>query len=285
MARTIAEIKREMADRFMADATIKTLYDLQDGKTFDEQFRSVSLECILFHIVAACTWTLETLFDLHREEVDNIIAEFKPHTLRWYVNKVRAYQHGRPLDGDTDEYDNAGVADADIAVERVVAYCAVVEKAGVLYVKVAKDNAGQRTPLDAEEYDGLQDYVKRVKDAGVKTVLRNDPADRFDIRLDLYYDPLVFNASLSPLSATDRRSKTVIQDTIKKFVENLPFNGEYRNVALVGTLAAVTGIVIPEIKEAWCNGVQVDARAVPTAGYFTLGELTINAQPYASLSD
>ncbi|MEG2792053.1 MAG: hypothetical protein RSA98_10785, partial [Odoribacter sp.] len=86
MARTIAEIKKEMTEVFIGNETIMALYGLNPEKNFEDQFSKVSLESILFYVVATCIWTLEKLFDRHRQEVTELINELKPHSLRWYAN-------------------------------------------------------------------------------------------------------------------------------------------------------------------------------------------------------
>lgn len=71
-----------MTDVFMANDTIKALYGLDPDpeRTFEDQFSKVSLESILFHVVATCIWTLEKMFDRHKQEVDELISELKPHS-------------------------------------------------------------------------------------------------------------------------------------------------------------------------------------------------------------
>ena len=46
MARTVAEIKKTMTDAFMADATIREKYGLNESSTWNGSFSSVSLENI-----------------------------------------------------------------------------------------------------------------------------------------------------------------------------------------------------------------------------------------------
>ncbi|MFV0505896.1 MAG: hypothetical protein ACK5L5_04185, partial [Bacteroidales bacterium] len=78
MARTIAEIKTEMTNSFIADITVIEKYELEEGKTFEQQFSKVSLESILFYIVAVAVWTLESLFELHSKDVDDRLLQLIP---------------------------------------------------------------------------------------------------------------------------------------------------------------------------------------------------------------
>lgn len=283
MARTIAEIKQEMTDYFVSIDTIQALYELDPKKKFEEQFSKVSIESIFFYVVATCAWTLEKLFDRHRQEVTDLINDLKPHSIRWYAGKAKAFQFGKSLVAATDQYDNSDLTDEQIARQQIVKYAAVVEKAAIVYVKVATGDGGSRAPLAAEELAALEAYFKEVKDAGVKLKVVNDPADLFGIDIDIYYDPQVFDNRLYRL---DGKGQSV-HDTIAAFVENLPFNGEYRNSALINRLTELEGVVLIDLKRSTANGQPIPARIVPESGYFRVDKNTlgINAIAYETVSD
>lgn len=283
MARTIAEIKKEMTDYFVKNDTIQALYELDPEKNFEDQFSKVSLESILFYIVAAAVWTLEKLFDRHRQETAALIDELKPHSLRWYANKAKAFQFGKSLVPDTDQYDNTGLADEEIREQQVVKYSAVTEKAAVVFIKVATGSEGARQQLSPEQEAAIEAYFKEVKDAGVKLNIVNLPADEFNVDIDVYYDPQVFDDSLNRLDGTGKK----VHDTIASFVENLPFNGEYHNSALINTLTELDGVVLVELKKATANGQPVNAKYVPESGYFRVNKdlSGIKAIAYETVSD
>lgn len=283
MARTIQEIKQGMTDAFLANETVINLYDLVPGKTFEEQFSTVSLESILFYIVAVAVWTLETLFDRHKQEVTDLIDALKPHTRNWYRNKALAFQFGQPLIPDTDTYDNAGLTPEDIAARQVVKYAAVVEVAAVVYIKVAGGEEGNRHPLSEEECTALKSYFKEVKDAGVALSVVNREADRFGIDIDIYYNPQIFNGKLERLDGTG----TTVHNMITDFVENLQFNGEYRNSALINALSGVEGVELVDLHAATANGSPITARCTPESGYFSIApeEMNIKAIAYETVSN
>lgn len=283
MARTIAEIKKEMTDYFVRNETIQALYELDPEKSFEDQFSKISLESILFYVVAVSMWTLEKLFDRHKQEVTELINELKPHSLRWYANKAKAFQFGKSLIPDTDQYDNTGLTDEQIRKQQVVKYSAVTEKAAIVYVKVATGSEGARTQLSPEQEVALAAYFKEVKDAGVKLNVVNLPADEFNVDIDIYYDPQVFDETLNRLDGTGK----LVHDTIASFVENLPFNGEYRNSALINTLTELDGVVLVELKQSTANGQPINAKCVPESGYFRVNKdtLNINAIAYETVSD
>lgn len=283
MARTIEEIKQGMTDAFLANETVINLYDLVPGKTFEEQFSTFSLESILFYIVAVAVWSLETLFDRHKQEVTDLIDALKPHTRNWYRNKALAFQFGQSLIPDTDTYDNAGLTPEDIIARQVVKYAAVVEVAAVVFVKVAGGEESNRHPLSTEECTALKAYFKEVKDAGVALTVVNREADRFGIDIDIYYNPQIFNGKLERLDGTG----TTVHNMITDFVENLQFNGEYRNSALINALSGVEGVELVDLHTATANGSPITARCTPESGYFSVSpeEMNIKAIAYETVSN
>jgi hypothetical protein len=278
--RSIDEIKESMTADFMRNETLAELYGFNVGEPFSEHFSKLSVESILFFVVATTQWTLEKLFATHVEETTDLLHQLKPHTRMWYANKAKAFQYGGRRIPDTDQYDNSDIEEKDIEKQRKVKYAAVEDKEGVVYVKVAGGSAGARTPIEGEELVALESYLNEVKDAGVKLVIHNKEANHFGIRMDVYYNPQVFDSNLNRL---DGGGKTVHQ-AIRSFVENLPFNGEYQNSALIKMLLDLEGVVLVELKGSTCDNVPIDAKIVPDAGYFKVDnedtDIVLKAQAY-----
>jgi len=275
MAHTIAEIKKEMTDWFIIHPTIKTLYGLQDGRTFEDQFSVVSLESILFYIVAASMWTLEKLFDAFVLLVNTILADRTPHSLRWYANTAKAFQYGYNLDPDTDKYNNGGLTDEQIQTSKIVAYAAVVDKQKEgLLIKVAKDQNNDLALLDAVELEAFNEYMSRVKDAGVNLSIISREADNLKLSLIIHYNPLVLNAQGQRL---DGISQTPVADAIRDYLKNLPFNGVLVLAYLVDAIQKVEGVVIPTIRTADYKYGALDWAAIniqyqPESGYLRIAD-------------
>jgi hypothetical protein len=290
MARSIADIKKEITDRWMADEVIQQRYGFEPGTSFDVSFSvKVAIESTIFYIIAVAAWTLEKLFDLHRAELTAMINNLKPHSLRWYVSKAKAFMIGHALVTDADYYDTSGLTDEQIKAAQVVKYAAAVEKSAVVYLKIATDNAGEPAPLPAQQVEGFKAYIGEVKDAGVVVEVINELAEHFRLSMTVYYDPMVMDDAGMVFSA----GTTPVQDTIRRFIKDLPFNGEYRNVALVDALQQIEGVVIPELHlvETSRDGQtweQVNARSIPYSGYYKVyneEDLNITFIPYQTVSE
>lgn len=283
MARTIAEIKADITGRFTAHPTIINMYGLNPDRTFEQQFSPVSLESILFYIVAASMWTLEVLFDNLVTEIIRIIDNLKPHTARWYANKAKLFQLGHNLIPDTDQYDNTGLTTEEIEASRIIAHSAVVSFQKRLVLKVAKNAGDDLAPISPVELKAFEDYVFRVKDAGVQIEIISKEADKLKLRLHVHFNPLVLNSNGQRLDAA---SDTPVADAIRLFLKNLPFNGVFVPAFLVDALQRVDGVVVPTITlaEYRYNNQTGDIGIIyqPYAGYMRIAdadlEITYEAQ-------
>lgn len=238
MSRTIAEIQQSIIDQVSKDAILK------------EKLTSTSRAAIWrlwTFVVATCQWTLETLFDLHKTEVTGIIDNMKPHSLRWYANMAKTFEYGYNLVDGEDYYDNSALTPDQVAVSKIIAYSAVVEQEKNLRIKVAKISDGDLAPLAAAEKTAFDEYMSRVKDAGVKLVIDSLAADKLKLSLDVYYNPLVLDSNGARLDGT---GSTPVQDALRNYLKNLPFNGYVVQAYIIDALQQVSGVVVPVITEA-----------------------------------
>lgn len=278
MARTIAEIKDSMTADLMRNPDVARAYGFETGAAFSSHFSKVSVENLLFYIVACAIWVLENLFDRHRHDVEQRIESIIPHRPKWYRDKVLGFMKDKTLVPDTDHYNTSGMNDGDIEAARVVKYAAASENAdaSILTIKVAGETGGVRQPLDADTEIQLLAYIGEIKDAGVRVNLVNQTADVFHCEVDVYYDAMLLPETV----------ETQCRETIRNYIENLPFNGEYSNMALVDELQKIEGVRIVEMSGATTEvdgestPTDIDARFTPAAGYFSAGNITVNMKSY-----
>lgn len=289
MARTIEEIKREMTANFMGMEAVKSAYGLDGSKGFDDCFSMASLESVLFYVFAACVWALEKIFDLHRADVDARIERLEPHTLRWYVNKTKAYMHGKNLVTDADYYDTAGMSAEQIAEAQVVKYAVATESNTVVYIKVARENPDTKNPepLTPGQTEGLEAYLNEVKDAGVSVVVRNEQADKMALSLLVYYNPVLIDAE-----GKDSNGAEPVRDTVRDVIRNLPFNGVFRKSDLLAAVQALDCVEVADIRSVRVKPYdpkapwhEVEGFDRPSSGYYSIETLTVEYKPYSSVGD
>lgn len=277
MARSITDIKKQMTDAFMADEYIREAYGFVEGDTFNGKFSSVSIECILFYIVAACIYTFEVLFERYKEDVNDTV-ETSAHTARWYRDKALAFMDEVPLVPEKDYYDTSDMTDEEIEQAKVVKFAAATESkySAMLTIKVATQGTNGLTKLDNAIAARVEAYFAQIKDAGVRINLINQDGDYFDCVMDVYYNPL-----LSPTTV-----QAAVENAIKGYISSLPFDGQYSNMGCIDAVQKVDGVEIAEIKSAYAESANentptsIDARYRPVAGYLVAGTLVINMKEY-----
>lgn len=293
MARTIAEIKSNMTEAFLADATIIEAYGLDENKAFDQQFSKVSLESLFFYIVAVSIWALEKLFDLHKQEVGDTLKTLMPHTARWYRSKALTFQYGFDLLTDSDVFDNTGYSNEQIDTAKIVKYSAVVESESDsrLIIKIATEaGSGELIPVALEQLKSFTGYISEVKDAGVRVTVINYLPDRLKLSLRIVRNPLVLNGSGMHLV----NANYPVNEAIQSFMKELPFNGKLSLQSLVDKIQSADGvsdISLDLAQTAWINAEtdtydnwnDIDISAIPVSGYFYVN--IDNDQEPETLSD
>lgn len=280
MARTIAEIQQAMLDEIAGDATLSTVATSTS---------KVAIYRLFTRIVATCAWTVEVLFDTVKQEVNELIAQLKPHSLRWYANKAKDFQYGYTLPIDADRYDNTLLSDDVIDAAKIVKYSAVTEgEDGKLRIKVAKEVV-DLAPLSAGELSAFSEYMGRIKDAGVRLIIESNTPDKLKLSLKIYYDPLIINATGQRIDGSDL---TPVQTAVQNFLKNQPFNGVFVLAYLVDALQKVEGVVIPHIVScltsyALFGFTSVNVQYLPDAGYLRFEDvntdLTLEFVPQTQL--
>ncbi len=282
--RTISDIKKELTDTFMANAQLQAAYGFAPGTAFDKRFSRISLESVILYIVAFAQWTLEKIFDAHTQEVTDYIATMKPHTLRWYQEKAKEFLYGFDLIDGTDQFNTTGKSDDEIANAQVVKFAAVTESGATLYLKIAGEENGCPKKLNASQKAAFEAYLHEYKDAGVRVDVTSEQGDFLRLSLDVYYNPLLFTAT----GQSKSDGTYPVENAIKSYIEQLPFNGEYRNNALVDAIQQITGVVMVQLHSAAQSVDNVTynpiaAFCTPFAGYFEYnrnGEKTIQTINY-----
>jgi hypothetical protein len=235
---------------------------------------------LLTYIVATAIYTLEVLFDNYKIDVIATIATMKPHTTRWYQSKVLAYQHGGMLAVGEDYYDNSALTTDQVAAMKIIKRAAVIERGDKLQIKVAKETGGFPVALDPAEVVALGEYISEIKDAGVKVEIVSTYNDSLRLTLDCYYDAKVINSNGARLDGTDAEP---VQNAVKSFLRNIPFDGVLLVSDMVDALQKVEGVVSPVVKlcqanmsvspNAWFS---VDSYWTTYSGYILIDDVDLN---------
>lgn len=272
MARTILEIY----DSIIAEKESGTLLDdLSPNPETSSQLLTdlssgskVAIWRLWAYITAVAIFAHEVIFDVFKEEVQDIADAAAPGTPGWYRQKMLEFQFGDTLTYVNYQY----VYDPVDESARIITRCAVQERSdGAVLIKVAKDSGGSPVPLSAPEKSAAESYAAKIKFAGTRLAVTSLNADELDIDYTIYYDPLIPLATL----------QSNLQAAADAFLVDLPFNAEFRVTKFTDALQAVEGVVDPVFASATgtADGGSPEAitvRYVPAAGYMTFADTLAN---------
>lgn len=279
MAREPQEIKKEIGQSYISNASVQEAYNIAEDAVFDDEFSTASFESIVFGIIAVAVWALEKLFDIHSSKVDVAIYENKPGTARWYRNMALAFQFGFNLLTDDDQFDNAGMTTEQIEASKIIKYCSVKEsnESSRVIVKIASESAGSLIPLTLTQINSFKAYMSEIAYAGVKLNIVNNPADKLLLTMRIYRNPLVIDETGNNILTGGK----LVEDAVENYIKNLPFDGELVINDLIEHLRNVPGVENAHIISAASNYkdlvldeytdfVNIDVKTIPVAGYFEI---------------
>lgn len=241
MSRTVQEIKRQMTDLFMSDKTIRERYNLKESDTFESRFSVVSIESILFFVIASAHYVLEQIFECFKNDVSNQIESSIVATTAWYHKQALKYQHGDSLilDEKTLQYRYQSV-DKN---RQIVRYASAQDLGNSVQICVSKDLEGSPVPLSSSKLTAFTSYMNNIKIAGVVLSVRSLPADQLSIAARIQVDSLVFTSS----GVRIRDQKHAVEDAINDYVKKIKFGGVFNKTHLVDAIQRVDGVVDVEL--------------------------------------
>lgn len=241
MARSIQNIKQSMTDAFLANTHIREQYGLTEESTFENSFSTVSLESILFFIVAACCHVLESMFDHLRRDVDEKISRAIVASVPWYYKMARQFQYGDALvfDKATSRFSYATIDES----KQLVKYVAVRDRGTSIQILASGDEDGLPTPLSTDVRLAFEQYMNRVKIAGVVLNIHSLPADELQVHASVKVDPLVISTSGTRNSDGVR----IVEAAINDYLRGITYGGTFNKTKLVDAIQAVEGVVDVEL--------------------------------------
>ncbi len=248
MARSITEIYDSMIAEKQNMATLQQLQPhIDNHQTLLNDLTSqskVAVWRLFYFTIAVAIWSVEKLFDLHKEEVQELIQSAIPGTKEWYRQQALLFQYGDNLIWQ----DNKFKYPENHPDKQVVKHAAVVEQNGIVIIKTAtENNTGERIPLDTLQFSAFQSYMKKIKFAGTKINFINDLPDKLQIYYRVYYDPLVMQPDGSLI---DNPNTKPVEEAILNYIKNLPFNGRLNITALTDVIQKAEGVIDPVFEQA-----------------------------------
>lgn len=238
MARTIAEIKKSMTDRFMSDTTILERYGLKAGDSFEAKFSKVSVENIIFFTVAAVIYALESMFDAFRTDVEQRISDSVVASVPWYHKICLDFQYGDKLvyDENTCEYHYAEVDES----KKVIKYASVRDNASGVEILISSDDNGTPAALSDDVLTAFKQYLNARKPAGVLAKIHSYEPDLLRVSLKVQYDPMILSPDGSLIFDS---SVYPVEEAVRAYVSGIVYGGVFNKTKLVDAVQNATGVV------------------------------------------
>ena len=269
--------------------------DLKNKNTILSEVNTTSKTGIwrqFLEVVSTAYWAFVSVRDLHDKETDFLIQEQKVPNLRWYRKKALSFQYGFDVETDTDVFKKTIQVDGvdieateeQIDASKVIKYCAVDRKVianrASLIIKIAGEENGEIVQTSDEVKEALKKWfeVDGAAAAGDVITYINYKGDILSFSLDVYINPLVL--------MSDGRHKInlnyPVEDSIKTYLKNLPFNGEFDVQKFEAAILATEGVlklktnkveskwIVPQGGDADGYGLfqPIPVYKIPESGYF-----------------
>lgn len=244
---------------------------------------NVAIYRLWAYVVAVVMWLQYEFFNAFTEDMSQLIREQKRYSLLWFREKALQYRHGEDLPPFGDEYATEVSDTTVLPIARAAVIELELQMRKHLFIKVASEENEALVQVSEPVKLGLQQYFGRIKPAGTKIVIFSEEADVLKLNIRFYYNPLVLDANGSRIDGFD---ETPVQNAIRSFLKDLPFNGELRLTALVDVLQNVPGCADREayIDEASViygtleNFQNISSNYVANSGYIEVSDENLNIE-------
>lgn len=226
--RTIQEIKKQMTDGIMNDATLRSALNLDPSRTWDEQTSSVSLINLLLYVVATAHHIMERMFDSFKEEVEERIASAYPGSINWMWNRAMEFQYDAEANAFLNEH---GVYQSIDKSKQIIKHAAVVEEYNTVQIKVSGENYKK---LNDEQLRSFEAYMNALKFAGVKLAVSSLDSDDMILKLRIWRNRLTM--------PQDDKAKKAIETAVEDYLNNIRYGGTFNKTRLMDAVQTVQGV-------------------------------------------
>ncbi|MCZ2393063.1 MAG: hypothetical protein LC105_04290 [Chitinophagales bacterium] len=277
MARSKKEIVESIQTVFLANPILKSIYGLPDNENvaFKDEFSLVSLEAQWIEVVGNVAKAMEDLMDVHLEEIQERLSKMVPGTLEWYRVKALEYQEMPEPEWNAERLQFAYPHIDEDA--QIVHFVSVNETDEGLLMKVAKEDAeGDPEKLSEIQLIAFKAYMNAIKYAGVQLTVLSRDADIINLKLKIYYNPMVLTEDGALLTQPD---KFPIEDAVAEYLKLMPFNGIFNVTDLIDALQKEPGVINPLFVSAKAQSgsvwVAIEDYYQSNAGYIVINDLNI----------
>lgn len=246
MARTVTDISQAIKADFVANLTLRSVYELDASLTFDDQFSRVSIEAILIYIWSMAVYIHESYIDSKTAEIESQIASEYLFSIPWYSGISLAFQLGDSL--KLNEVTNKIEYSVVDASKQIIKFATVRQRlvSGVTKLQLYVAKAG-KTALTTDELTAFSGYITQRGAAGTHFQFISLAPDQLELNLRVYYDPQILNAAGEKLSDG---TKSVVM-AINSYLDAIKYGGVFnrtRQTDAIQLADGVNDIILGDVK-------------------------------------
>lgn len=224
--RTIADIKKSITNRLMADINLVQTLELDTSKSWDEQISKASVLNLLIYVVAVANYATEWLFQQFKQDVEARIAAALPGSISWYWNRAMEYQDDAAANAYLLEH---GHYERINEAMRIIKHAAVMEEYNTVNIKVMGDNY---QPLTSEQLTRFTAYMDTLKFAGTWINISSMQSDDLSIVLHVWRNRLVMPV----------KNDNDIAAAVKRYLNGIRYGGIFNKTKLMDAVQQVPGV-------------------------------------------
>lgn len=275
--RTFADILQSVRNYFVSNDTLKTTYNLDSSKNFEDQFSPVALESIQTHITASAIYDHERIVDDRCGEIEARIGAEYFFSIPWWRAKIIAFQLGDELEyNDVTKGFSYPLIDESKQIIRHVALREPQDD-GVTKLKIyiAKEN---KEALSVDEMQAFEGYVRQIGAAGTHYQFVSESPNALKINLRIYYNPQI----LSNAGALLTGGGFPVNDAVDSYLNGIKYSGAFNRTKLIDEIQKATGVDDAVLDDVLLDDVLNNSRQFESSSGFFYAE-NIKAEYIASL--
>lgn len=259
--RTIDEIKQSIRADFVSNSTLQDAYGLDASKSFDEQFSKVSIEAIFTFIVAVAIWTLESLMDQHRKDINEAITKNAVCSIPWYYQRCLEFQLGHFVEYNPETY-RFEYPEVDEA-SRIIKFAAVrqLEVEGVTKLRVYVSKSDKQ-PLSTAELEAFSAYIREIGAAGIHHEFISQAPTALAFTLQVVRDAMVIDMAGNRLSGSGKP----VEEAISAYLDGIIYGGVFNRTKLVDAIQQADGVSDVILNEVRIGGEVITSQNIESPG-------------------
>lgn len=274
--RKLTDIVQSIKNNFVANFIMQSTYDLDAAKTFDEQFRTVSIEAQYVDLTASAIYDHEQIVDDRAADIEAQIAAAYPFSRAWFYDTALSFQLGDTLqfNPDTYKFSYPVISDTKRIIKFVAIRQLIIEGVTILRIYVTKDGKQALTP---DEMNAFSAYMFQVGYAGAHFEYVSENPDNLVVNYRVYYNPQILNMGGERLSGGGKP----VEEAIANYLNSIRYGGAFNRTKCDDAVQKADGVSDIILGDVYMNEELANDQTFESpSGFFNAQSINVVYTPY-----